>query len=208
MRGALACLWIAILATPAQARPTERDRLPIWPAPLSASLSGGVVAADLSDVGFRDLHFPLQRSGEELALGRVLLVGTEASLSLASDVVRFAVGVGFYGARPGPTDGRPSSEPRLRATRLRLTQWFGELGIGHRFGDFTPFLTVRAAAVRILVESADPEPAFRSLRLRVGPRLGFRAHLWRRLFVEAAASVALHRRPDPLLTLGLGIGER
>lgn len=204
-------LWVAVwfggvvVAAPAHARPMKPSA---WPGPLSVSLSAGLGAADFADVRFHDRTHAVQRSGAQLALTDVGLAGAEGEVALASEVLRFAVGFAFYVPRSGEVDAPSTLDPTLRVTALRVARWFAELGLGYRFGDFTPFLTLRAAAVRTVVGFSDPDLELRSVRLRIGPRLGFRAHLRGRLFLQAAASVNLRGRPDPSLTVGVGVGER
>ena len=203
----------SLLASSAAAEPSnldDDDRRPTvrWPEPLALHASATISTVGWGDVTFRDNESALQMPGNQLSLSRVELVGVQAGLTLSSSIFRFDAGVGYGVPRDADTTRLPTLGPNARLSQLHVTRWYLQLGIGHRFRDVTPFLMLHGAIVRAIADVADPALSLNGKRLSLGPRAGLRAHIYKKLFIQAAMFFDLLSVPDYALTLGIGVGDR
>lgn len=214
MRVGLAGLVVFALHATASAEPSNRtdddDRPAVrWPAPLALHASASISTVGWGDVTFRDNESSLQMPGNQLSLSHVELVGVQAGISLAAaNLFRFEAGVGYGVPRNASTIRLPTLGPNARLSQLHVTRWYLQLGIGQRFRDVSPFLVLHGAMVRAIADVSSPSLSLNGRRLSFGPRAGMRAHVYKKLFVQAAVFVDLLSLPDYALTLGIGVGER
>ena len=212
MRGWL-IVGIVLMATPALAEPSledgDDDRPAVrWPEPLSLHASAAVSTVGWGDVTFRDNESRLQMPGNQLSLSHVELIGVQAGLSIAANIFRFDAGVG-YGVPRSATDVRlPTLGPNARLGQLHVTRWYLQLGVGRRFRDVSPFVMLHGAVIRAIADVNEPTISLNGRRLSLGPRAGMRAHVYKKLFVQAALFFDLLSMPDYALTLGIGVGDR
>lgn len=198
-------------ADPSAMQDDEDERRPRvrWPEPLSLHASAAVSTVGWGDVTFRDNESSLQMPGNQLSLSHVELIGVQAGLSVsAANIFRFDAGVGYGVPRNAERIRLPTLGPNARLSQLHVTRWYLQLGIGQRFRDVSPFLMLHGAVVRAIADVSEPSLSLNGRRFSLGPRAGMRAHVYKKLFVQAALFVDLLSMPDYALTLGIGVGDR
>lgn len=214
MRGWLVVgVWLVAapaFATPSASNDDEDDRPSVrWPEPLALHASASVSTVRWGDVTFRDNESPLQMPGNQLSLSHVELIGVQAGLSIAAArIFHFEAGVGYAVPRNAETIRLVTVGPNARLSQLHVTRWYLQLGVTRRFRDVSPFLVLQGAVVRAIADVSEPSLSLNGRRLSLGPRAGMRAHIYKKLFVQAALFFDLLSMPDYALTLGLGVGER
>lgn len=179
-----------------------------WPEQISLSVSSAVGTVNFSDVRFQDDDLALRMDGRQMSLSRVDLVGLEAKVGLSTEVLRVSLGFGYYVPRDASRTSLPEVGPNARVAQLHVSRWVVEVGIGRRFENISPFLLLSGSVVRGIVDVSRPSIAFSGIRLSLGPRMGFRAHLYKKLFLEASVYADMLSFPDHTLTFGLGVGDR
>jgi len=196
------------IASPAAASPrTPEPQASHWPEELIATFDLAIGPMTWGHVEFEDPYVGLQMSGDALNLDRVTLAGGSVAVGYAGDwvtgSVRLAYGTTFGGEAP-VVDGLGGAT----IDGVHVFSWSGELGVGHRFGDLSLYLVGRVAWSRAIVELDVDELELRGRRPSVGPKLGLRAHVHRKLFLHAALFMDALTFPDHRVTVGVGIGER
>lgn len=186
----------------------DEDRPAVrWPEPLALHVSASVSTVGWGDVTFHDNESPLQMPGNQLSLSHVELAGVQAGLSIAAaKIFHFEAGVGYAVPRNAETIRLVTLGPNARLSQLHVTRWYLQLGITRRFRDVSPFLVLQGAVVRAIADVAEPTLSLNGRRLSLGPRAGMRAHIYKKLFVQAAIFMDLMSLPDYALTLGIGVG--
>ena len=212
MVGSVVAISIAIAPNVVSAEPSvsdEDDDRPAvrWPEPLSLHASAAVGTVGWGNVTFRDNESPLQMPGNQLSLSHVELVGVQAGLSIAANVFRFDAGVGYGVPRNSSSIRLPTLGPNARLSQLHVTRWYLQLGVGQRFRDVSPFLMLHGAVIRAIADVSEPTISLNGRRLSLGPRAGMRAHVYKKLFIQAAVFMDLLSLPDYSLTLGIGVGD-
>lgn len=201
----------------AVSRERERRRRlrPSWPNRAAARIGGIYGRLDWAGDDFEDRNETINVPASALRLGRVDLVGVEAGLELAIlDHLRFGSGVSFLRPVAGQVGGEPLASTlgdRARVEGVHVVQWWGELGVAHRFGDLTLIATAHVGWLRTIVDlesGCECPELVRSTRVTAGPHLGLRAHVWKALFVQAGARADALRWPDYMFDLSVGVGHR
>jgi len=207
LTAALLMLGVTI-ASPASANPrTPEPDASHWPEELVATFDLAIGPMTWGHVEFEDPYAGLQMSGDALSLDRLTLAGGSVAIAYAGEwltgAVRLAYGTTFGGETPVVAGlGGATVEG------VHVFSWSGELGLGHRFGDLTIYAVGRVAWSRAIVELNVDALELRGRRPSVGPKVGLRAHVHRKLFLHAAFFMDALTFPDHRVTVGLGIGER
>lgn len=203
-----ALLVAGATASPAAASPRAPEpSVDHWPEPLVATFDLAIGPMTWGHVEFEDPYAGLQMSGAALSLDRVSLAGGSVAVTYASEWVSLGVRLG-YGTTFGGEAPRVDGLGGATVDGVHIFSWSGELGLSHRFGDLTLYAVARGAWSRAIVELDVDGLELRGRRPSIGPKIGLRAHVHRKLFLHAALFMDALTFPDHRVTVGLGIGRR
>ena len=183
-----------------------------WPEALIVQLAAVSARLDFGGASFDDPNGPLQTRGESLSLAPADALGFELGVGYVGELLGVTVGLSY--ANPVGTRGArvEALGPTAEGRRIHLTRWFAELGLQRRFGDVTPFLALHAGLQRAIVDLVGTRSgdgtSLSARRATLGPRVGVRAWVFRKLYLHGSFFVDLLTPPDHVITLGLGVGER
>lgn len=186
-----------------------------WPNRIAARIGGTYGRLDWAEDEFADRNDIVGVPGAVLRLGEMDVAGIEAGMEVAVfDHLRLGAGISFM----TPVAGQAGGELRTnalgdgaRVEDVHIVEWWGELGVAHRFGDLTLLATAHVGWLRTIVDldSGCECPALvRSTRVTAGPHVGLRAHVFKALFVQAGARADALQWPDYVLDLSVGVGHR
>ena len=198
----------ATFASQASASPrTPEPQVDHWPEPLVATFDMTIGPMTWGHVDFEDPYVGLQMSGEALNLDRVTLAGGSVAVAYVGDWLTAGIRLGYgttFGGDPPVVGGLGGAV----VEGIHVFSWSGELGLSHRFGDLSIYAVARGVWSRAIVELDVDELELRGRRPSIGPKIGLRAHVHRKLFLHAALFMDALTFPDHRVTVGLGIGRR